>query len=227
MRTEKKKKAVVLLGRPGSGKTSLAKRLKSSLKVQVVKTGPLLKKKAEEESSTGQKIKPYLQRGELVPTEIVSETIIQVLEGSDVPWIFFDGYPRQRDQIEPFFRIGKKVNYGLRAVIHLILKPSVAYERLTGRRVCSRCGAVYNIHNQPPSRPGICDRCGGELVQRKDDTPEVVKERMEEFKRNTIPVIEFFEKEYPDMTHALSAEEEISTLEKSVLSILERRVRER
>ena len=222
MDTEKKKKAVVLLGSPGSGKSSLAKRLSLSLKAKTVETGPLLKQKAEEEPEIGNKIKLYLDKGELVPTEIVSETIVQVLEGSDVHWILFDGFPRQRDQIEPFFKIGETVNYGLWAVIHLDLKPSVAYERLTGRRICSRCEAVYNIHNQPPSRPGICDRCGGELVQRKDDTPEVVKERMEEFKRNTLPVIEFFEREYPERTHTLSAEEELSALEESVLSILER-----
>lgn len=209
-----------MLGPPGSGKTSVVERLRSFMDAETIETGPILKQRAQEESDIGQQIRHYLEKGELVPTGIVNDVIIRKLERTDAPWILFDGYPRQKNQIEPFFNIGERVKYELRAVLSLVLKRSVAFERITGRRVCPRCGAVYNIHDEPPSRPRVCDRCGGDLIQRKDDTPEVVNERMEEFERNTLPVIEFFEREYPERTYRLSAEKELSDTVESALSIL-------
>ena len=221
------KKAVVLLGPPGSGKTSLAERLLGYLDGKIIATGPLLKDKAKEKSEEGQKVKNHLDKGELVPTELVKETIVQYLKKNGAPWLLFDGFPRHKDQIEPFFAMGERMAYRLEAVFYLELPRSVAFERITGRRVCPDCGAVYNIHDRPPSRPGVCDQCGGELIQRKDDRPEVAKERMEEFQRNTVPVITFFQREYPGKTFQVEGEKRLSRIVPSVLSILHGKKEER
>jgi adenylate kinase len=221
------KKAVVLLGPPGSGKTSLAERLLGYLDGKIIATGPLLKDKAKEKSGEGKKVKNHLDKGELVPTELVKKTIVQYLEEKGAPWLLFDGFPRHKDQIEPLFSMGERMAYRLVAVFYLELPRSVAFERITGRRVCPDCGAVYNIHDRPPSRPGVCDRCGGELIQRKDDRPEVAKERMEEFQRNTVPVITFFQREYPGKTIRLAGEKRLSRIVPSVLSFLNKKKEEK
>ena len=220
MGMKNKKNAVVLLGPPGSGKSSLAEKLREHLDGKIVATGLLLKKMAGENTGEGQKIKRYLERGELVPTGIVTEAIIQILRNDDARWILFDGFPRQKDQIVPFFAIGAKMTYELRAVFHLEIPRSVAFERITGRRVCTGCGDVYHISGRPPSQAGFCDLCGGKLVQRKDDSPEVLKERFEEFQQNTLPVINYFQRKCPDMTFRLRAEKELSDMARSALAIL-------
>jgi adenylate kinase len=128
----------------------------------------------------------YMDAGELVPDEVVNEIVKTALEEAD--GFVLDGYPRNLDQAEYLSDITD-----LDVVVSLSVPEEELVRRLTGRRVCSECGANYHVEFDPPEEEGVCDACGGELVQREDDTEETVRERLRVFRENTAPVIEFYD----------------------------------
>jgi adenylate kinase len=197
--------AIVLLGPPGGGKTTLGRSLAARARMTVIETGNLLEGEIRRDSPLGRQIKPYKAAGDLVPVELVRQVISSVLEGVDARIILFDGFPRSIGQIEILRQLLKEQHLELCGVIILTLDLQDSIKRISGRRICPNCGALYNIHLQPPKQAGICDRCGGKLVQRPDDRMEVVRERFRSYERDTLPVIDFFRREFGTVTWEESA----------------------
>ncbi|MCD6381521.1 MAG: adenylate kinase [Candidatus Aenigmarchaeota archaeon] len=179
---------LVLLGPPGSGKGTYSSRLAKELGIPHISTGDLLREEVSKGSELGKKAKEYMDKGELVPNEIVLEILKQRLQQPDCEKGFIlDGFPRNLEQAKILDEITE-----IDKVIYLDVPDEIIIERLSNRRICKKCGAIYNLKTMPPKVPGKCDICGGELYQREDDKPEVVKNRLVVYRENTTPLINYY-----------------------------------
>ncbi|RLC52268.1 MAG: nucleoside monophosphate kinase [Candidatus Cloacimonadota bacterium] len=177
---------IILIGIQGSGKGTQAELLAEKFGWKHINVGELFRQNIEQKTELGLKAKSYIEKGELVPDELVFDLIETALKSAKNGFVL-DGFPRNMKQAEYLlnhFRIDK--------VILLDLPDKSAIKRLTSRRVCEKCGAVYNLLFKKPKVEGICDKCGGNLIQRKDDTEVVISKRIEKFHQETGKVIEFF-----------------------------------
>lgn len=180
-------KRILLLGAPGAGKGTQSKRLAEKYDIEHVTTGDALRANKDMETEYGTP-RSFMEKGELVPDAVVNEIVRAALEDAD--GYVLDGYPRNLSQAEYLTEITD-----LDAVLYLKVAESELVERLTGRRVCSECGTNFHVKFNQPEEEGVCDECGGELVQRDDDTEETVRERLSVFEENTAPVIEHYRDE--------------------------------
>jgi len=178
---------ILLLGAPGAGKGTQSKRLADEYEIDHITTGDALRANKDMETEYGTP-REYMESGELVPDPVVNEIVEAAL--ADARGFVLDGYPRNLDQAEYLSDATD-----LDAVLYLDVDEEELVERLTGRRVCSECGASYHVEFNPPEEEGVCDECGGELVQRDDDTEETVRERLRVYRENTEPVIEHYREE--------------------------------
>jgi adenylate kinase len=192
--------AVVMVGPPGSGKTTLTRALAARSGAAVIEVGNLLEAEMQRQSPVGERIKPYKEAGQLVPSELVTRVISRELERASGPLVLFDGFPRSAAQIDMLFQLLKEHHLELCGMVILNVDSRTALERITGRRICVNCGTVFNVYTQPPKQDGICDKCGGRLIQREDDRMEVVQKRFESYEHETTPVIEFFRREWGHIT---------------------------
>ena len=187
---------IVLLGPPGAGKGTQAAILTDHYKVLHLATGDLLREEVAKVSELGLKAKGYMEKGELVPDELVIDMVINKLNSPEAEKGFIlDGFPRNVAQAEAFGKrlVEKIIN--LDSVIYLETSEDIIVKRLSGRRICRACGAVYHVVNIPPKVKGVCDKCGGELYQRKDDTIETIKNRLEVYNQQTAALIDYYKKE--------------------------------
>lgn len=184
----------IIFGAPGSGKGTYSSRLQAELDVNVIAMGDLFREIMKENTELGKKVKYYVEKGLLVPDNVVLEVLENQL--ARLPrgkGFILDGYPRTIDQAKALEKIAK-----IDVIIHLIVPDWIIIERLSTRRICRSCGEVYNIRYLKPKKDMICDKCGGELYQRPDDTPEVIKNRIDVYERQTRPILEYYrEKKVP------------------------------
>ena len=171
---------LIFLGLPGAGKGTQAKKLEEDLSIPHIATGDIFRKAIKEKTLLGEKAKSYIDAGELVPDEVTIGIVKERLNEEDCKKGFIlDGFPRTINQAESLDDILDDLSREVDMVIYLKAKISKLVERLSGRRVCPNCGATYHIHNNPPQKEGICDKCGTELIQRSDDKEETVRRRIE------------------------------------------------
>jgi adenylate kinase len=187
---------LILLGAPGAGKGTQSRVLSGCLGIPVISTGEILRDAAAQGTAFGKQVKACLDRGELVPDSLIIPIVLDRLREPDCQGGFLlDGFPRTIPQAEAFDRF--LAEQGLRpdAVVHLVVDSEELVRRLSGRRICSRCGANYHLDSHPPQRPGVCDLDGAPLIQREDDRPELIRQRLEISDRETAPVAEYYERQ--------------------------------
>jgi adenylate kinase len=184
---------LIIFGPPGAGKGTYASQIGSKLKIAVISTGDIFREEVKRNTDLGRKVASFLRRGVLVPDEIVTDVLAKRIRMPDSKHGFIlDGYPRTIEQAKALDAMAK-----IDAVIRLIVPEWIIIDRLSNRRVCRKCGAIYNLKYLKPKRAGICDRCGGELFQREDDKPEVIRERLKVYEAQTQPLIEYYRDKLP------------------------------
>ncbi len=207
---------VVFLGPPGSGKGTQAKKLSQELGLLHISTGDLLREAVKNQTPLGLKAREYMERGELVPDSIMISLIEEVMpkEGGFI----LDGFPRTVPQALALEEMLKAYNKQVDRVFLFDISEEVVVERLSGRLTCSQCGAVYHKKYNPPKQEGICDLCGGKLIQREDDKEEVIRKRYRVYVEQTKPLVEFYQ-ERNKLTR-LDAEQDIQEVNRRLLEVL-------
>ncbi len=186
---------LVLLGPPGAGKGTQANLLKEALNITHISTGDILREEMKKETALGKDVKKFVESGALVPDSVITQIIEKRLTSKDLTQkgYMLDGFPRTRTQAEDLDRILKKVKKSIDYAVYFDTTLPVIIQRLTGRRVCRKCGALYHVKNKPPKKEGICDLCGGELYQRPDDNEKTIKTRMDVYLKSTAPIVDYYQ----------------------------------
>ena len=180
---------LILLGAPGAGKGTQAEILCKKLGIPSISTGNILRAAIKDGTPTGLKAKSYMDAGRLVPDEVIIGIVGERLQQADcAKGCILDGVPRTIAQADAIEKAGIKID----AVVAIEISEEEILRRMSGRRVCEACGSSYNVEAVPPKVEGLCDNCGGKLIQRKDDTPETVRERLKVYHRETAPLVDFY-----------------------------------
>lgn len=184
---------IMLLGAPGAGKGTQAQMLKEKYGILHISTGDILRTNVKEGTDLGLEAKSYMDRGELVPDDLVIKLVEDRLSKPDVKQGFMlDGFPRTVEQAESLNGILGELNLGLDLVVNLEVPKDLLVDRIAGRRLCKNCQASYHVTYNPPKKEGVCDVCGGELFQRPDDVKETVANRISVYEKQTKPLIDYY-----------------------------------
>ncbi len=187
---------VVLLGAPGAGKGTQASTLTKKFGIVHVATGDLFRKALSEETELGLQAKSYMEKGELVPDEVTINMVRErVLQPDCDPGVLFDGFPRTLSQAEALDEMMKVEGRAIDKAVYIEVPEEELVRRLSGRWICRQCQMPYHIVTSPPKTAGRCDVCGGELYQRADDKEETVRERLKVFFSQTMPIVEYYDKQ--------------------------------
>lgn len=188
--------AIILLGGPGAGKGTLAEFLKKKMSYIHVSTGDMLRAAIQVGSPVGLEAKTFMESGQLVPDSVILGIIEErISKEPESACFMFDGFPRTIEQAEGLDQLFKKKNGTVNHVFNLVVEREILLGRLTGRRICKTCGAVYHITNKPPKKEGVCDLDGGELYQRADDSEATILNRLEVYEKQTAPLISYYRKQ--------------------------------
>ena len=209
---------IVLLGAPGSGKGTQCKSIVEQYGLLHLSSGDILRKERAAGSDLGIKAQSYMDSGALVPDEIIIEMMAKAIESAPEEGFILDGFPRTVNQAIELDKSLKNLGKGIDAVLSLEIDDSIVAGRITGRRSCPKCGAVYHIQNLKPKNDGICDNDGTELVQRPDDTEEVVTNRLKTYHQQTEPLVDYYKNN--GTVHEISADKSAEEVNDSVCGIL-------
>ncbi len=184
---------LVIMGPPGAGKGTQSALISSKYGIPHVSTGDMFREILKRSDDLANRIRKYVESGELVPDELVVEMVRDRICRPDCERGFIlDGFPRTVAQAEALDRMLESAGKELNAVLYLRVSEEAVVRRLSRRRVCESCGAIYHLDYNPPKRPGVCDRCGGRLIQRDDDQEEVIRERLRVYHEQTEPLINYY-----------------------------------
>ena len=183
----------IFLGPPGGGKGTVAKRLQSEFNIPVISTGVILREAVDKKSKLGMEVENIMSKGGLVPDHIILEIIKERIKQGDCRnGYIFDGFPRNIEQANSLEKLNKELNEYIDYVFYFEIPFSEIIQRLSNRRVCKKCSTNYNLSFNPPKKDNTCDLCGGELYQREDDKEETIKNRLEVFAKQTIPLKKYY-----------------------------------
>ena len=207
---------LIFLGPPGVGKGTIAKMMAEKFGIIQISTGDLLRAAVKEGTELGLKAKEYMDSGALVPDELVIDLLKERITKPDCEKGFIlDGFPRTIPQAEALDERGIEIN----KVLNFVAKKETIIQRLSGRRTCKKCGAIFHITNIPPKVEGVCDKCGGELSQRDDDKPEAIENRLVVYEKQTAPLIDFYRNK--ENLVDIDTEQEISKILDDSLKVVE------
>jgi adenylate kinase len=214
-------RALILLGPPGAGKGTQAKRLAKLYSVPHLSTGDMLREAIDRGTALGQQARPIMARGELVPDALVLALVEERLAQPDAAKGFiFDGFPRTIAQAESLEKILEHRGFGKPLAIEFRVDQDRLLRRLAGRWTCSVGGETYNVFERPPKQDGVCDVDGGKLIQRPDDRPEVVRERLAAYERQTAPLVEYYKRRKE--LESVDGMAPVEDVHRSLLTILKR-----
>lgn len=184
---------LVLVGPPGAGKGTQAAMLESELGLKQISSGDLFRENLKNQTALGELARTYIDRGELVPDNVTIAMVEERIQRPDCArGVIFDGFPRTLEQASALDEMLALQDSAIRLAPALVASDDVIMDRMTGRRVCRNCGAVYHLCYNPPQVEGVCDACGGELYQRSDDSPETVRNRLFVYYKQTSPLIGYY-----------------------------------
>jgi adenylate kinase len=184
---------IILLGPPASGKGTQATRLSETLGLPHIASGDLFRENLKQGTELGRKAQEYMERGALVPDDVTIAMVMDRLSRPDCTGgALLDGFPRTIAQAEALDEALTEEGHSVDAVLYISVPDEELIERVSGRRLCRSCGQSYHVRFNPPQTPGVCDVCGGELYQREDDRPETMRNRLEVYREQTQPLIDYY-----------------------------------
>ena len=212
---------ILIMGGPGAGKGTMSAKIVEKYNVCHISTGDIFRSEIGNQTELGMMAKSYMDKGLLVPDEVTNQMVKSYLENLEDKknGFLLDGYPRTIDQAKAFDALSEGSDLAIDTVIAMELDFSVLSGRITGRRLCRNCGEIYHMVTKPPKQEGVCDNCGGELYQRQDDTEESLKVRLDEYSRQTEPVLDFYEKK--GLVKHINADQPIEKVWQDVQAALE------
>lgn len=210
---------IIFMGPPGAGKGTQAERIVSEFGIPHISTGDMFRAAIKEGTALGLQAKSFMDQGKLVPDEVTIGIVKERLTKPDTEkGALLDGFPRTVAQAEALDRLVAAMNRKIDSVIDLEVDRDKLLARLTGRRVCKSCGATYHVVFNPPAKEGVCDKCGGELYQRADDTEETVATRLDVYFKQTAPLLEYYTKQ--GVLRSINGEAEIDEVYREISGIL-------
>ena len=212
---------ILIMGGPGAGKGTMSAKIVEKYQVNHISTGNIFRSEIKNETELGLQAKRYTEKGLLVPDEVTNPMVKSFLEKLDNKnGYLLDGYPRTLDQAKAFDELTVDSDLAVEKVIALDLDFEVLKDRITGRRICKNCEEIYHIKNHPSKVEGVCDKCGGELYQRKDDTVESLQVRLGEYSKSTEPVLAYYEEK--GLLTRINADQPIEAVWQDVMNALEK-----
>ena len=212
---------ILIMGGPGAGKGTMSAKIVEKYQVNHISTGNIFRSEIKNETELGLQAKSYTEKGLLVPDEVTNPMVKSFLEKLDNKnGYLLDGYPRTLDQAKAFDELTVDSDLAVEKVIALDLDFEVLKDRITGRRICKNCEEIYHIKNHPSKVEWVCDKCGGELYQRKDDTVESLQVRLGEYSKSTEPVLAYYEEK--GLLTRINADQPIEAVWQDVMNALEK-----
>lgn len=213
---------ILIMGGPGAGKGTMSSKIVEKFNVNHISTGDIFRSEISNKTELGNLAQSYMDKGLLVPDEVVNNMVKSYLDKLEDKknGFLLDGYPRTLDQAKAFDALAEGSDLAIDKVIALEIDFEKLADRVTGRRICKNCGEIYHIKSKPSKVEGVCDVCGGELFQRKDDTVESLTVRLEEYSTQTAPVLEYYESK--GIVTKIDASQPIDAVWNDTLSALEK-----
>lgn len=185
---------ILIMGPAGAGKGTMSDLIIKEYDIPHISTGDMLRENVKNNTELGQQAKAFMDAGKLVPDELINAMVEKrLLEPDCQKGYLLDGFPRTLVQAQAFEEMAARIGKPVESVLALEVEFDTLVDRITGRRICPKCGAIYHVRNKPSRTEGICDECGSELQQRRDDTVEQLRVRMEEYDAKTKPIVDYFE----------------------------------